>query len=312
MEFFILCIFFFAGIFFLLVVLGSFYTVDQQKVAILERFGKFLRVSGAGLHFKLPFIDRISGKISLRVQQLDVSAETKTKDNVFVNVLVSVQYYVLPEKVYDAYYRLNNPEVQINSYVFDVVRARVPKISLDELFEKKDEIAVAVREELNDTMVDFGFGILNTLVTDIEPDNKVKESMNEINAAQRMRVAAAEKGEAEKILKVKSAEADAESKALQGKGVADQRKAIVDGLRSSVEDFSASVQGTTPQDVMNIVLMTQYFDTLKDIGEKSNTNTILMPHSPAGMSDISEQIRDSIILANQVKPGEQRSSSRTD
>lgn len=310
MEYFLLCILITGAIIFLAAVLGSFFTVDQQSVAIIERFGKFVRVAEAGLHFKIPFIEKVKGKVSLRVLQLDVSAETKTQDNVFVNVLVSVQYYVLPDRVFDAFYKLNNPEVQINSYVFDVVRARVPKITLDELFEKKDEIADAVKEELNETMVNFGFGILNTLVTDIEPDNKVKDSMNEINAAQRLRVAATEKGEAEKILKVKAAEADAEAKALQGRGVADQRKAIIDGLRASVEDFSSNVDGTTPKDVMNLVLMTQYFDTLKDVGEKSNSNTILMPHSPSGMSDIAQQIRESIIVANQVPSNNGRGSDK--
>jgi len=300
MSFFVVMFLALGAVFTLFIIASGLYTVDQQSVAIVERFGKFIKVTGAGLHLKIPLIDKISGKVSLRVQQLDVKAETKTKDNVFVNVLVSVQYYVLPESVYEAFYKLNLPEVQINSYVFDVVRARVPKITLDELFEKKDEIAVAVKEELNETMVNFGFGILNTLVTDIEPDSKVKDSMNEINAAQRSRVAAAEKGEADKILKVKAAEAEAESKALQGKGVADQRKAIIDGLRESVEEFSTSIQGTSAADVMNIVMMTQYFDTLREIGEKANTNTILMPHSPAGMTDISSQIRDSIIIAGEI------------
>ena len=218
----------------------------------------------------------------------------------FVNVLVSVQYAVLPEKVYEAFYKLNNPLVQINSYVFDVVRARVPRITLDELFEKKDEIAIAVKDELNETMVDFGFNIINSLVTDIEPDGKVKDAMNEINAAQRMRVAANEKGEAEKILKVKAAEAEAESKALQGKGVADQRKAIIEGLRESVETFKDSVQGTSAADVMNLVLLTQYFDTIKDIGANSKSNTILMPHSPGGMTDLSAQLREAMIVANKI------------
>lgn len=285
----------------LVMLFSTLFTVEQQEVAVIERFGKFVRTCSSGLNIKIPLFEKVSGRVSLRIQQLDVKAETKTKDDVFVNVLVSVQYAVLPEKVYDAFYKLNNPMVQINSYVFDVVRARVPKITVDELFEKKDEIAIAVKDELNETMVNFGFNIVNTLVTDIEPDSKVKDAMNEINAAQRMRVAANEKGEAEKILKVKAAEAEAESKALQGKGVADQRKAIIEGLRESVETFQDSVDGTSAQDVMNLVLLTQYFDTIKDIGENSKTNTILIPHSPGGMSDLSAQLRDAMIVANKVK-----------
>jgi len=285
----------------LILFFGSFFTVEQQEVAVIERFGKFVRTCSSGLNIKIPLFEKVSGRVSLRIQQLDVKAETKTKDDVFVNVLVSVQYAVIPDKVYDAFYKLNNPMVQINSYVFDVVRAKVPKITVDELFEKKDEIAIAVKDELNETMVNFGFNIVNTLVTDIEPDSKVKEAMNEINAAQRMRIAANEKGEAEKILKVKAAEAEAESKALQGKGVADQRKAIIEGLRESVETFKESVDGTSAQDVMNLVLLTQYFDTIKDIGENSKTNTILIPHSPGGMSDLSAQLRDAMIVANRVK-----------
>ncbi|MEI6886720.1 MAG: SPFH domain-containing protein [bacterium] len=293
----VICVVLFIGI---VILASSFFTVKQQTVAIVERFGKFVRVASSGLNLKIPLIDNIRGYVSLRVQQLDVRAETKTLDNVFVHVVVSVQYYALPDKVYDAFYRLNDPSIQINSYVFDVIRSRVPKINLDDLFEKKDEIAFAVKNELNETMKNFGFEILNALVTDIEPDAKVKESMNEINSAQRLRIAANEKGEAEKILKVKSAEAEAMSKALQGKGIADQRKAIVEGLRESVDEFQKSIEGSTPQDVMNLVLLTQYFDTLKEIGQSSHTNTILLPHSPSGMADIASQIRDAMIVSGEV------------
>lgn len=277
-----------------------FFTVEQQSTVILQRFGKFLRVARPGLNVKIPFVDWIAGRVNLRVQQLDVKVETKTEDNVFVHVLVSVQFYVHPEKVYEAFYKLTDPAKQITSFVFDVVRARVPKIILDDVFEKKDEIADAVRIELAQVMDDFGYGIVKTLVTDIDPDSKVKASMNEINAAQRLRMAAAEKGEAERILKVKSAEAEAQSKALQGKGIADQRRAIVDGLRDSVSEFQQSVPGSTPQDVMTLVLMTQYFDTLKEIGASSQTNTVLIPHSPGSLSDLSGQIRNAIISAEQV------------
>jgi len=283
---------------------SSFFTIDQQTIGIVERFGKFIKIARPGLNLKLPIIDKLAGRMTLRVQQLDVRAETKTQDNVFVHIMVSVQYFILPEKVYDAFYRLVDPKLQINSYVFDVIRARVPKINLDDLFEKKDEIAQAVKEELNETMIGFGFEIMNALVTDIEPDAKVKESMNEINAAQRMRVAANEKGEAEKILRVKSAEAEAQSKALQGKGIADQRKAIIEGLKESVDDFQKSIKGSSPQDVMNLVLLTQYFDTIKEIGQTGKTNTILIPHSPGGMSDIAQQIRDAMIVSNEINNGE--------
>src|SRR5687768_10240270 len=207
--------------------LATFFTVEQRTVAIVQRLGKFVREAGPGLHGRIPFIERVIGRINLRVQQLDVKIETKTEDNVFVHMVVAVQYFVLPEKVYDAFYKLDDATRQITSFVFDVVRARVPKIKLDDVFEKKDEIADIVKSELAQVMDGFGYGILKALVTDIEPDARVKESMNEINAAQRMRVAATEKGEADRILKVKAAEGDAQSKALQGRGIADQRQAIV-------------------------------------------------------------------------------------
>jgi regulator of protease activity HflC (stomatin/prohibitin superfamily) len=280
--------------------LTGLFTVRQQTAAIVERFGKFTKVSNAGLNFKIPLIDRIAGKVSLRIQQLDVRVETKTKDNVFVFVVVSVQYYVLPEKVVDAFYRLQDPKGQITSFVFDTVRARVPNTNLDELFVMKDDIAMAVKAELDQVMDDFGYGIVKALVTDIDPDAKVKQSMNEINAAQRLRVAAVEQAEADKIRVVKAAEGEAESKALQGKGIAEQRKAIIEGLRESVKSFSNDVAGTNAQDVMNLVMMTQYFDTIKDLGNNGQNNTILIPHSPSGMGDLSDQMRNAMITANQV------------
>lgn len=300
MEFILLCILLFAGFTLLLTIFLSIFTVEQQTIVIVERFGKFSRIAGPGLNFKIPFVESIATKLSLRVQQLNIQAETKTEDNVFVHMIVSVQYIVIADKVYDAFYKLTDPQIQINSYVFDVVRARVPKIKLDDLYEKKDEIAQAVKTELNETMTGFGFQILNALVTDIEPNAKVKEAMNEINAAQRLRVAASEKGEADRILKVKAAEADAQSKALQGKGIADQRKAIIDGLKESVEHFKDGIAGATTQDVMNLVLLTQYFDTIKELGHSANTNTILLPHSPSGMTDLAQQIRDAMIVGNEV------------
>jgi regulator of protease activity HflC (stomatin/prohibitin superfamily) len=294
----------FAGIVFLFVLVPTlkmmFFTVGQQTAVVIQRFGKFARVSRAGLNVKIPWIEWVAGRVNLRVQQLDVRVETKTHDNVFVHVVVSVQHFVHPEKVFEAFYYLDDPSKQITSFVFDVVRARVPQMKLDDVFEKKDEIADAVKNELTHVMDQFGHGILKTLVTDIEPDHKVKEAMNDINAAQRLRVAATEKGEAERVLIVKRAEAEAESKALQGKGIADQRRAIVEGLRESVDDFQKSVPGTSAQDVLSLVLMTQYFDTLKEVGIAANTNTIMIPHTPGHLTDLADQIRNGMLLSNQA------------
>lgn len=291
------------------IVLTGLFTVKQQTAAIVERFGKFTKISSAGLNFKIPLIDKIAGRVSLRVQQLDVRVETKTKDNVFVFVVVSVQYYVLPAKVIDAFYRLQNPQEQITAYVFDTVRARVPNVMLDQLFETKDDIANAVKEELDSVMDDFGYGIVKALVTDIDPDAKVKVSMNEINAAQRLREAAIQQAEADKIRVVKAAEGEAESKALQGQGIANQRKAIIEGLRESVESFSSSVDGVNSQDVMNLVMMTQYFDTLKELGLNGKSSTILIPHSPSGMGDINEQMRNAMITAEAVTKANKKNTA---
>jgi regulator of protease activity HflC (stomatin/prohibitin superfamily) len=277
---------------------NAIFVVRQQTSCIIERFGRFARVAIPGLNLKIPFIETIAGTVSLRVMQLDVPVETKTKDNVFIKACVSVQYKVLSERLFEAYYQLENPEQQIRSFIFDVVRARVPQMILDDVFEKKDDVAVAIQQELSDVMSDFGFQIDKALVTDIDPDSKVKKAMNEINEAQRLRVAANERGEAEKILKVKQAEGDAESKALQGKGIADQRRAIVEGLRESVGEFQKSISGVSATDVMSLVLMTQYFDTLKDVGASSASNTIFVPHSPGYLGNLTEQLREAIISGN--------------
>jgi regulator of protease activity HflC (stomatin/prohibitin superfamily) len=282
-------------VFGLITLFMGLFTVNQQTSAVVERFGKFATIALPGLNFKIPWIDYVAGIVNLRVQQLDVKVETKTEDNVFVHVIVSVQYFVLPSKVYEAFYKLENAERQITSFVFDAVRARVPKLKLDDVFERKDEIADVVKGELTGVMDQFGYGILTSLVTDIDPDPKVKIAMNEINAATRERVAASERGEAERILLVKRAQAEAETKALQGKGIADQRRAIVEGLRDSVEQFQHSVQGATAQDVMSLVLMTQFFDTLKDIGANSRSNTLFVPHSPGGMTEIYHQLLTAIM-----------------
>jgi regulator of protease activity HflC (stomatin/prohibitin superfamily) len=278
----------------------TFFTVAQQTFKVVERFGKFNKICTPGLNIKIPFIDWVAGKDTFRIQQLDVPVETKTKDNVFVNVKVSVQYHIIKEKAYEAFYKLESPEPQITSYVFDVVRANVPTLDLDDVFEKKEEIASAIKRELKETMDDFGYLIVQALVTDIDPDAKVKESMNEINAQRRLRIAAAEKGEADKILRVKEAEAEAESKKLQGQGIAEQRKAIVDGLKDSVEAFSQAVEGSTAQDVMSLVLMTQYFDMLKDVGGSSQSNVIMIPSSPGGMDGISQEIIKAITASSKI------------
>ena len=282
---------------------ASLFIVEEQTILIIQRFGSFSKMSHPGLNFKIPLIDQIAGAVNMRVQQLDVKVETKTEDNVFIHVMVCVQHKVHPDHIYEAFYKLQNPNQQITSFVFDAVRAKVPKIKLDDVFEKKDEIADSVMEELAQMMNDFGYSIVKTLVTDIDPDAKVKAAMNEINAAQRMRIAANEKGEAERILKVKSAQGDAESKALEGKGIADQRKAIIDGLRDSIGGFQQAIPGSSSQEIMNVVLMTQYFDMVKEVGATSKTNTILLPHSPGAVNDLSVQIRDAVIAANQVSFG---------
>lgn len=283
-----------------LLLFNTLFTVQQQTFKVVERFGKYKRIAGPGLSIKIPFVDRTSSPESMRIRQLDVPVETKTEDNVFVSVSISVQFVILQGKEFEAFYRLDNAEQQITAYVFDVVRARVPLLSLDNLFEKKDEIADAVKSELDDIMVQFGYGIIKALVTDIDPDAKVKAAMNEINEAQRLRVAATEKGEAEKILIVKQAEAAATSDALRGKGIADERKAIIDGLKESIGDFQKSISGTGPMEVMNLVLLTQYFDSLKSIAQAPNTSSIFIPHTPSAMSDFSAQMRNALMQASQL------------
>lgn len=279
--------------------------VKQQTAGVVERFGKFNRILQPGLNLIIPIIEKLAWRWDLRVRQLVVQVETKTQDNVFVRVDVAVQYQVLEDKVYEASYKLADPSGQIKSYVFDVVRAGVPQVKLDDVFEKKDEIADAVRTELEHVMAGYGFHIVKALVVDIDPDSKVKEAMNEINAAQRHRVAAAEKGEADRIIKVKAAEAEAQSKALQGKGIADQRRAILEGLRESVDEFQKAIHGSSAQDVMNLVLMTQYFDTIKELGATSTTKTILIPHSPGAVGDLSNQLRNALITANEAGHGDE-------
>src|SRR5579863_9828693 len=290
-----------AAIVLLYLLLASFFTVSTAEVAIITRFGKFLRIAEPGLNWKSPFFDSVSGTVSLRVNQITLTMETKTKDNVFVTIPISVQNRVRPDRVYDAYYKLSNPSSQIQSYVEQVILGHVPGMTLDEVFASQSGIAAAVKQELDADMATFGFEIVNVLVTDIVPDAKVKSAMNDINAAQREQVAANARGEAEKILVVKKAEAEAESKALQGQGIANQRKAIIEGLQGSIDQFKKAVGDATTSEVMQLVMITQYFDTLKSIGESNKTNTLFLSHTPGAVKELSDQILQSMLTAERAK-----------
>jgi regulator of protease activity HflC (stomatin/prohibitin superfamily) len=282
----VLCI---LALFAIVTIFKTMYTVRTYTAGVVERFGKFNRVAQAGLHVLVPWCETV-GFIDLQVRQADVSVETKTKDNVFVTIPVSVQYQVLQDKVFEAWYKLSSPQKQIESYVFNSILGHVPTLTLDEAFEQQATISAAVKRELDVVMSEFGYNILKALVTDIVPDAKVKSAMNDINAAQREQTAAQARGEADKILKVKQAEAEAESKALQGQGVARQRQAIIQGLQASVEQFKSAVEGSTARDVMAMVLLTQYFDTLRDIGTSGKSSTILLPNQPGTVNDLMTQI----------------------
>ncbi|MDG1192084.1 MAG: SPFH domain-containing protein [Flavobacteriaceae bacterium] len=292
-------IFTYALIFFVVLFLFSgIFVVKQQSAAIVERFGRFLSIRQSGLHFRIPVVDRISGRLSLRILQLDVIVETKTKDDVFVKLKVSVQYKVVAENVYDAFYKLDYPQDQITSYVFDVVRAVVPKMKLDDVFEKKDEIANAVKGELNDAMANYGYDIIKALVTDIDPDPEVKAAMNRINAAERKKVAAQYDGDAERILIVEKAKAEAESKRLQGQGIADQRREIARGLEESVDVLNKV--GINSQEASALIVVTQHYDTLQAIGGETNTNLILLPNSPQAGSEMLNDMVASFTASNQI------------
>lgn len=283
------------------ILLSGIFTVKQQTVAIVERLGRFHSMKTAGLQFKIPFVDRVSGRVSLKIKQLDVLVETKTKDNVFVKLKVSVQFFVNADNVYDAFYKLENPLEQINAYVFDVVRAEVPKMKLDDVFERKDDIAVAIRRELEDAMNDYGYGIVKALVTDIDPDITVKTAMNRINASEREKLAAEYEGEAERIRIVAKAKAEAESKRLQGQGIADQRREIAKGLEESV-DILNSV-GINSQEASALIVVTQHYDTLQSMGENANSNLIMLPNAPTAGSDMLSSMTASFVASQQL--GEQ-------
>ncbi len=263
---------------------SSFFTVKQQTAVVIERFGKFLGIRNSGLQLKLPFVDSIAGRVNLRIQQLDVIIETQTKDNVFIKMKVSVQFKVIPEHVYEAFYKLEYPHDQITAYVFDVVRAEVPKLILDDVFVRKDDIAVAVKRELNEAMTTYGYDIINTLVTDIDPDIQVKNAMNRINAAEREKTAAMFESDAQRIRIVAKAKAEAESKKLQGQGIADQRREIAKGLVESVDVLNKV--GINSQEASALIVITQHYDTLQAIGADTNSNLILLPNSPQAASDM--------------------------
>lgn len=276
----------------------SIFTVKQQSAAIMERFGKFLTVRHSGLHFRIPVVDRIAGRISLKIQQLDVIVETKTKDDVFVKLKVSVQYNVIKDKVYEAFYKLDYPHDQITSYVFDVIRAEVPKMKLDDVFERKNDIANAVKSELNDSMIEYGYDIIKTLVTDIDPDAQVKNAMNRINAAEREKVAAQYEGDAARILIVEKAKAEAESKRLQGLGIADQRREIARGLEESVEVLNKV--GINSQEASALIVVTQHYDTLQAVSQGTNSNLILLPNNPQAGSDMLNNMVASFTASNKI------------
>ena len=282
----------------LLVLFLSFFIVKQQSAAIIERFGKFISIRQSGLQLKIPIVDRIAGKLSLKIQQLDVIVETKTLDDVFTRLKISVQYKVVRDKVYEAFYKLDYPHEQITSYVFDVVRAEVPKMKLDDVFVKKDDIAIAVKKELNQAMMDYGYDIIKTLVTDIDPDAQVKEAMNRINASEREKIAAQFEGDAARILIVEKAKAEAESKRLQGQGIADQRREIARGLEESVEVLNKV--GINSQEASALIVVTQHYDTLQSIGGESNSNLILLPNSPQAGSTMLNDMVASFTASNQI------------
>ncbi|ANW97245.1 protease [Wenyingzhuangia fucanilytica] len=282
----------------IILVLGIF-TVKQQTTAIIERFGKFVGTRQAGLNFKIPFIDKIAGRVSLKIQQLDVLVETKTKDDVFVQMKISVQFQIQREKVEDAFYKLQNPHDQITAYIFDVVRAEVPKMKLDDVFEKKDDIALAIKRELKEAMLSYGYDIVKALVTDIDPDAQVKAAMNRINAAEREKIAAQFEGDAQRISIVERARGEAESKRLQGKGIADQRREIARGLEESVDVLNKA--GINSQEASALIVITQHYDTLQSIGSESNSNLILLPNNPNAASSMLNDMVTSLVAANKIK-----------
>src|ERR1700735_3716587 len=300
MEGFFLIVLAIVCFFVLSIFLGSFFTVQTAQVAIVQRLGKFARIAGPGLNWKTPYLETVVQRMSMKLQQFEVQVETKTQDNVFVQIPVSIQYKVIPDSVESAFYKLSDPVKQIESMVYNVVLGHVPKMKLDDTFLNQADIASDLRDNLDASMKEYGYSIVKVLISDIVPDQKVKAAMNDINAAQREREATVSRAETNKLLLVKQAEAEAESKRLQGEGIANQRKAIIMGLKDSVEDFAKTVPGSTPQDAILLLFMTQYFDTLKEIAANDHTNTILVPHTPNTLTDIYSQIRNAIIAGTEL------------
>ncbi|WP_111683221.1 SPFH domain-containing protein [Winogradskyella tangerina] len=292
----------------LIILISAFFIVKQQTAAIIERFGRFDAVRHSGLRVKIPLVDRIAGRLSLKIQQLDVLIETKTLDDVFVKLKVSVQYKVIRDKVYDAFYKLEYPHDQITSFVFDVVRAEVPKMKLDDVFVKKDDIAIAVKRELQEYMLEYGYDIIKTLVTDIDPDAQVKAAMNRINASEREKIAAQFEGDAARILIVEKAKAEAESKRLQGQGIADQRREIARGLEESVEVLNKV--GINSQEASALIVVTQHYDTLQSIGQETNSNLILLPNSPQAGSNMLNDMVASFTASNQIGEAMKKAKER--
>lgn len=287
-------------------ILSGLFIVKQQTAVVIERLGKFKNVRNSGLNFKIPFADRIAGRVNLKIQQLDVPVETKTKDDVFVKLKVSVQFKVLVDSIYDAFYKLENPHEQITSYVFDVVRAEVPKMKLDDVFVRKDDIALAIKNELQEAMTDYGYHIVKALVTDIDPDTQVKMAMNRINASEREKIAAEYEAEAERIKIVAKAKAEAESKRLQGQGIADQRREIARGLEESVDVLNKV--GINSQEASALIVVTQHYDTLQAMGEKSNSNLIMLPNAPSSASNMLTDMTASFIASQQMGEEMKKSS----
>jgi len=287
------------GFFALLVLamlLGSFFTIQTQQAAVIQRFGKFLRIANAGLNFKAPWIDSIVAMVDLRIQQFSAIIETKTKDNVFVKIPVNVQYFIIPDGVENAFYKLSNPKAQIESYVYNVILGHVPGMILDDVFLKQSEIAVDVKMQLEASMQPFGYGISKVLITDVIPDDRVKASMNSINAALRDQEAAKAQGEAKRILMVAQAEAEKQAKILQGEGIAGEREAVAKGLQKSILEIKDAVPGVSESDVLAILALTQHYDTLKAIGASDHTNTILVPHTPDAVGALMSQLRNTFAV----------------
>ena len=289
---------------------GVIFIVKQQTAAVIETFGRFSNIRQSGFQLKVPVVQRIAGRMSLKIQQLDVIIETKTLDDIFVKLKVSVQFKVIKDKVYEAFYKLDYPHDQITSYVFDVVRAEVPKMKLDDVFVKKDDIAIAVKSELNDAMMEYGYDIIKTLVTDIDPDAQVKAAMNRINAADREKTAAQYEGDAARILIVEKAKAEAESKRLQGQGIADQRREIARGLEESVEVLNKV--GINSQEASALIVVTQHYDTLQSIGQETNSNLILLPNSPQAGSQMLNDMVASFTASNQIGEAMKKSKKNLD